>query len=139
MHGGQARSSTTQMTARSSFGVMFRPFFLGSLSHLNEAPLQQGFNVMVTQRTHDVATQVFLLLLLYDLKQGWNLLFLSEILRVFEELNDIVFQCMGNREFDWSEIWSCHDNFITCHKKSAAVTNLRLSYIKIRLLFSYFS
>ena len=72
-------------------------------------------------------------------EQGWNLLFLSEILRVFEELNDIIFQCMGNREFDWSEIWSCHDNFITCHKKSATVTNLRLSCIKIRLLFSYFS
>ena len=72
-------------------------------------------------------------------EQGWYLLFLSEILRVFEELNDIVFQCVGNREFDWSEIWSCHDNFITCHEKSAAVTNLRLSRIKIRFLFSYFS
>ena len=64
--------------------------------------------------------------------------FLSEILRVFEELNDIVFQCVGNRDFDWSEICCCHDNFITCHEKSAAVTNLRLSRSKIRLLF-YFS
>ena len=71
-------------------------------------------------------------------EQGWYLLFLSEILRVFEELNDIVFQCVGNRDFDWSEICCCHDNFITCHEKSAAVTNLRLSRSKIRLLF-YFS
>ena len=71
-------------------------------------------------------------------EQGWYLLFLSEILRVFEELNDIVFQCMGNRDFDWSAICCCHDNFITCHEKSAAVTNLRLSRSKIRLLF-YFS
>ena len=70
-------------------------------------------------------------------EQGWYLLFLSEILRVFEELNDIVFQCVGNRDFDWSEICCCHDNFITCHEKSAAVTNLRLSRSKIRLLFSF--
>ena len=41
---------------------MFHPFFLGSLSHLNEAPMRQGFNVMVTRRTRDVATPVFLLL-----------------------------------------------------------------------------
>ena len=57
-------------------------------------------------------------------EQSWYLLFLSEILRVFEELNDIVFQCVGNREFDWSEICCCYDNFITCHEKSAAVTIL---------------
>ena len=62
--------------------------------------------------------------------------FLSKILRVFEELNDIVFQCVGNRDFDWSEICCCHDNFITCHEKSAAVTNLRLSRSKIRFFFS---
>ena len=50
-------------------------------------------------------------------EQSWYLLFLSEILRVFEELNDIVFQCVGNREFDWSEICCCYDNFITYHEK----------------------
>ena len=73
-------------------------------------------------------------------EQSWYLLFLSEILRVFEELNDIVFQCVGNREFDWSEICCCcYDNFITYHEKSAAVTNLQLSCIKIRMLFFYFS
>ena len=72
-------------------------------------------------------------------EQSRYLLFLSEILRVFEELNDIIFQCMGNREFDWSEICCCYDNFITCHENSAAVTNLRLSCIKISLLFFYFS
>ena len=71
-------------------------------------------------------------------EQSWYLLFLSEILRVFEELNDIVFQCVGNREFDWSEICCCYDNFITYHEKSAAVTNLGLSCIKIRMLFFYF-
>ena len=71
-------------------------------------------------------------------EQGWYLLCLSERVRVFVELNDIVFQCVGNRDFDWSEICCCHDNFITCHEKSAAVTNLRLSRSKIRLLF-YFS
>ena len=65
-------------------------------------------------------------------EQGWYLLFLSEILRVFEELNDIVLQCMGNRDFDWSAICCCHDNFITCHEKSVAVTNLRLFRSKIR-------
>ena len=70
-------------------------------------------------------------------EQSWYLLFLSEILRVFEELNDIVFQCVGNREFDWSEICCCYDNFITYHEKSDAVTNLRLSCIKIRMLFFF--
>ena len=70
-------------------------------------------------------------------EQGWYLPFLSEILRVFEELNDIIFPCVGNREFDWSEICCCHDNFITCHKKSAVVTNLRLSRSKIRLLLYF--
>ena len=39
-------------------------------------------------------------------------------------------------DFDWSEICCCHDNFITCHEKSAAVTNLRLSRSKIRFFFS---
>ena len=30
---------------------------------------------------------------------------------------------MGNKESDWwSEIGCCHDNFKTCHVKSAAVT-----------------
>lgn len=71
-------------------------------------------------------------------EQGWYLLCLSERVRVFVELNDIVFQCVGNRDFDWPEMCCCHDNFITCHEKSAAVTNLRLSRSKIRLLF-YFS
>ena len=47
---------------RSSFGTTFCPFFLGSLSHLNEALMRQGFDVMVTRRTRDVATPVFLLL-----------------------------------------------------------------------------
>ena len=35
---------------------------------------------------------------------------------------------MGNRDFDWSEIRCYHDNFITCHEKSAAVTNLTLLF-----------
>ena len=64
--------------------------------------------------------------------------FLSEILRVFEELNDIVFQCVGNRDFDWSEICCCHDNFITCHEKSAAVTNLQLSRSKNKIVILFF-
>ena len=51
-----------QMTTRSSFGTTFHPFYLGSLSHLNEAPMRQGFDVMVTRRTPDVTTLVFLLL-----------------------------------------------------------------------------
>ena len=71
-------------------------------------------------------------------EQGWYLLFLSEILRVFEELNDIVFQCVGNRDFDWSEICCCHDNFITCHEKSAAVTNLQLSRSKNKIVILFF-
>ena len=45
-----------QTTTRSSFGATFCPFILGSLSHLNEALMQQGFDVMVTRRTRDVAT-----------------------------------------------------------------------------------
>ena len=61
-------------------------------------------------------------------EQGWYLLCLSERVRVF----------VGNRDFDWPEMCCCHDNFITCYKKSAAVTNLRLSRSKIRLSF-YFS
>lgn len=41
----------------------------------------------------------------------------------FAELSEIVFQCVGSKESDWSsEIRCCHDNFKTCHVKSAGVT-----------------
>ena len=43
--------------------------------------------------------------------------------RVFAELSEIVFQCVGSKESDWwSEIGCCHVNFKACHVKSAVVT-----------------
>ena len=43
--------------------------------------------------------------------------------RVFAELSEIVFQCVGSKESDWwSEICCYHVNFKACHTKSAAVT-----------------
>ena len=46
-----------------------------------------------------------------------------EMRRVFAELDEIVFQCVGSKESDWwSEIRYCHVNFKACQVKSAAVT-----------------
>ena len=52
-----------------------------------------------------------------------NILFVMWNEKIFAELIDIVFQCVGSKESDWwSEIRCCCDNFKICHLKSAAVT-----------------
>ena len=35
---------------------------------------------------------------------------------------------MGNRDFDWSEICCCHDNFITCHECNIVI----LFFVKLK-------
>ena len=43
--------------------------------------------------------------------------------RVFAELSEIVFQCVGSKESDWwSEIRCYHVNLKANHVKSAAIT-----------------
>ena len=38
------------------------------------------------------------------------------------------FQCVGNRDFDWSEICCCHENFITCHECNIVI----LLFVKLK-------
>lgn len=41
---------------------------------------------------------------------------------IFAELNDVVFQCVGSKDPDWSEMHCCHYDFVTCHKNGTAIT-----------------
>ena len=43
---------------------------------------------------------------------------------------------MGNRDFDWSEICCCHDNFITCHECNIVIlffVGIAVSGLMLRL------
>ena len=56
--------------------------------------------------------------------------------RVFAELSEIVFQCMGSKESDWwSEIHCCHVNFKAYHVKGTAVKPNPVSCEKISQTF----